>query len=234
MSLRIYDTLDQGTPAWHAARCGLLTASEIGQLLSEKTHQKAQNKDSRALVKKLAAQRLTGQVDETSPTFAMQRGHEDEEVARAIYSEQNGPVEQIGFMTRTIGGTTLGYSPDGLVGAHGLIEIKSCAQHLQLDTILAGDVPPRHRAQVQTALLVSGRDWLDYISFPAMGGGPMMVKRILPDLDWQGRLIEAALDCEVEIAGLLKAYHAALIRIDCRFIDTQRRTHCDAEPEFTL
>jgi predicted phage-related endonuclease len=83
----------------------------------------------------------------------------------------------------------LGFSPDGLVGDDGLIEIKTRRQKTQLTTILADEVPRENMAQIQAGLLVTGREWLDYISF--CGGMPLYPKRVYPDPRWQAAIIAA-------------------------------------------
>src|SRR5699024_10922724 len=83
---------------------------------------------------------------------------------------------EVGFMTRNIEGYVLGFSPDGLVADDGLVEIKSGKPLLQLQYVLTGDIPFAHFIQMQTGMLVSGRDWCDYCS--SSGGLPMHVKRV--------------------------------------------------------
>jgi hypothetical protein len=189
MTLTIYDTLEQGSDEWLAARCGLVTASTIGQLITAKTIKPANNDVSRGLTMHLVAERLTGYVEPTFVSADMERGNWDEPVARDLYSEHYAPAVEVGFMTNTFGDYKLGYSPDGLVGTDGLIEIKSRRQKKQLATILADEVPLENMAQVQTGLLVSGRQWLDFVSYCA--GMPLYVKRIHPDPRWQVALIDA-------------------------------------------
>jgi hypothetical protein len=48
--------------------------------------------------------------------------------------------------------------------------------------------------QIQTGLLVTGRKWLDFVSYCA--GLPMFVKRVFPDARYQDAIIAAATDFE--------------------------------------
>jgi hypothetical protein len=67
------------------------------------------------------------------------------------------------------------------VGDKGLIEIKSKLPHLHLDVLLSGEVPKEHMAQIQGGLLVSGREWCDFVSYcPDL---PLFVKRVYRDED---------------------------------------------------
>ena len=87
----------------------------------------------------------------------MLRGIEDE--PRAVDEVQPSttpPSPPTGFMVANDWGFHIGYSPDGLVGDDGLIEVKSRRQKKQLQTILADEVPAENMAQLQCGLLVSG------------------------------------------------------------------------------
>ena len=205
MSLVIYDTLEQGTDEWLAARCGLVTASVVGKLITPKL-QVAANDTSRGVTLTLAAERITGEVEYVHPSFDMQRGNEEEPIARAVYAEHFAPVDEIGFMTREFNGFTLGYSPDGVIHDDGLLEIKSRKPSVHLKTILSGKPPAENLAQLYTGLLVSGRDWIDYCSFSA--GLPFWVTRIYPDPDWFAAILAAAEAFETNVADVITRYEA--------------------------
>ena len=81
-------------------------------------------------------------------------------------------------MVRSWGRYKLGYSPDGLVGKDGLVEVKSRRQKAQVLTVVSGEVPAANMAQLQAGLFVSGRDWIDYISFS--GGMHLFPIRVYP------------------------------------------------------
>jgi hypothetical protein len=204
MSLTIYDQLEQGSDEWLAARCGLVTASTIGQLITAKTIKPANNDVSRGLTMHLVAERITGHVEPTFVSADMERGNWDEPIARELYSEHYAPAVEVGFMTNTFEGHKLGYSPDGLVGSDGVIEIKSRRQKKQLATILADEVPLENVAQCQAGLMVSGRSWLDYVSFCA--GMPLYVTRVRPDPRWQVALIDALTAFETTAAQMVDTY----------------------------
>ena len=208
MTLQVFTELEQGTPEWLAARCGIITASVVGLLITAKTIKPANNDTSRGLIASLVAERITGHVEPIQETADMLRGTLDEPYARDIYSEHYAPATEIGFMVRDDWGFRLGYSPDGLVGEDGLIEIKSRRQKKQLATILADEVPAENMAQIQCGLLVSGREWLDYVSY--CGGMPLYVKRVLPDQRWFDAIKEAAAAFEATANDMLTTYTAAI------------------------
>jgi len=158
----------------------------------------------------------------------MIRGHEDEVWARMTYSEHVAPVEDMGFVTNDKWGVKLGYSPDGMVGADGLIECKSRRQGLQVKTIVENvavdqgeTIPAEHLLQLQTGLLVTERKWIDYISYS--GGLPMVVIRVWPNPQVQAAIIEAAQDFEARIAEKLAQFRAAETVQYVRLIPTERR-----------
>ena len=167
----------------------------------------ADTETSRGWSLTLAAERITGHVEETPVTGAMQRGIEDEPLARAHYAEHYAPVEEVGFMVREDNGIRLGFSPDGLVNHDGLVEFKSRLQKKQVEVFLRDEVPAVNYAQLQCGLLVSGREWIDYCSFTP--GMPMYRKRVFPDPAWFRAITSAVADAEERIEQTVAAYTAA-------------------------
>lgn len=194
MNLIVYSDMLQHSPEWYATRLGIVTASVVGQLITPKTVKVASNDTARALHYKLLAERITGYVEDTYQSPAMWRGTMDEPIARDLYSERYAPVTQCGFMARTYGNRTVGYSPDGLVGDDGLIEIKSRDRKEQVRTILTDQVPGEFMAQIQCGLMVSGRDWCDFVSFS--GGLPLYVKRVRLLPEWETVIEDAVVAFE--------------------------------------
>jgi len=192
--IRYHHDIEQGSEEWHALRCGILTASEM-KLIVTPTLKPASNDKERAHLFELLGQRITGY---TEPRYIdldnAFRGHEDEIESCIRYSENFAPVDSCGFITNDDHGFVIGYSPDGLVGNEGLIECKSRRQKYQVETILADRVPEEYMLQIQTGLLVTGREWLDFVSYCA--GLPMFVKRVFPDARYQEAIIAAAADFE--------------------------------------
>jgi hypothetical protein len=207
VSLIQLDDLIQGSDEWLDQRRGMVTASVVGQLVTAKTIKPASNDYSRALTAQLVAERITGWTDPVYVSDDMLRGTEDEPRARDLYSEHFAPVLETGFMVRDDWGFRIGYSPDGLVGDDGLIEVKSRRCKKQLQTILADEVPPENMPQLQCGLLVSGRQWIDYVSF--CGGMPLYVKRVTPDQRWFDAILTAVALFEDNAAEMVAAYTTA-------------------------
>jgi hypothetical protein len=197
--------LSQAIPPAYT-RCGMVTASVVGTLLTPKL-EVADNETSRRLTAQLVAERITGRVEPTFTSDDMFRGIEAEGYVRDLYSEHYHPVQECGFVVRTEGDWELGWSPDGLVGDDGCIEIKAPRAKGHLATILDGRVPRAHMAQCQAALLVSGREWLEFLSFH--GGMPLWPFRVLPDPEWQEAIVAAVQKFEENAAEMTAAYEAA-------------------------
>lgn len=167
----------------------------------------ADNDTSRGLTATLVAERLTGYTEDGPMTSDMWRGVECEPYARDYYAEHYDPVTEVGFMVRDDWGYSIGYSPDGLVGDDGLIEIKAPRAKRHLLTVLAGEVPTSNMAQLQAGLLVSGRKWIDFVPFT--GGLPLWRKRVHPDPAWHKAIVAAVAQFELNAAEMVAAYTEA-------------------------
>ena len=216
----IHADLIQGSDEWLQARCGVITASEMKHLLTVKSLKAADNEKTRQHVYELLFQRITGFVEPQYVSDAMLRGQEDEIYARAAYEEHCAPVTETGFITNDKWGFKLGYSPDGLIGDDGLIEIKSRAGKYQVQTIAENEVPEEYVLQLQTGLLVSERKWIDFISYS--GGLPMFIKRVEPDPLIQGAIIAACTAFEAKLAAKEQDYRTTLTSMP-KVIETERR-----------
>ena len=216
--VRYHADFDQGSLQWLEARRGLLTASEMKLILSP-TLKLASNDKTRAHVWEIAAQRITGHVEPHYISDDMLRGHEDEVRARLAYGEKFGEVTECGFVTSSKWGFTIGYSPDALVGDEGLIEAKSRRQKYQVQTIIKG-VPDEHVLQLQTGLLVTEREWIDYVSY--CGGMPMTVFRVERDEEVQAAIVTAAANFERLVSDAVADFHSALASDRLRWLPTER------------
>jgi tetrahydromethanopterin S-methyltransferase subunit B len=222
MAIRVYHDLVQGSDEWHAARCGLLTASEM-KLIVTPTLKAAANEKERAHLYELLAQRVTRYVEPQYVSDDMLRGQADEDAALAVYHQNVAPVSLAGFMTNDKWGFVIGYSPDALVGDDGQVEVKSRRQKYQLETFAvhvgANTIPADYIIQVQTGLLVSERKWCDFVSY--CGGLPMAVIRVFPDVAIHEAIVEAARAFEGRLATARENYLETLAR--GTFFPTERR-----------
>lgn len=223
MTIKYHAELIQGSEEWHAARCGLLTASEM-HLIVTPTLKPASNDKERAHLYELLAQRITGYVEPSYISDAMLRGHQDELDAITLYQQNYAETQSVGFITNDKWGFTIGYSPDSLVGEKGLVECKSRAQKHQLRTLIdyvpENKIDPDYMIQVQTGLLVSEREWCDLISY--CGGLYMATVRVFPDPKIQDAIVTAASAFETRLEAAHQKYRSVLAS-DARLIETERR-----------
>ncbi len=221
--ITIHAEVDQGSPEWLAMRCGMLTASEAKHIMTA-TGKIADNDKTRAHVWELAAQRISGVVEPTYIGDEMLRGHEEEILARQAYDQCIAATHTVGFVVNRRLGFPVGCSPDWLVGTDGMGEAKSRRQKFQVQTICenvsAETCPDEYVMQCQTALWVTERKWLDFVSYS--NGLHMAVIRILPDPEWQERFETAAVAFEEKVQRAVETYRSALAS-GARLIPTERR-----------
>ena len=169
---------EQGTPEWLAARAGIPTASEFHTVMAVGTNG-GKSLTRKSYLNKLVGEILTGEPMATYVNADMERGSLMEDEARDLYSFSRDvdPI-RVGFVRNG----EKGASPDSLLGDNGGLEIKSAAAHVQVERLLADQLPPEHRAQVQGSLWVCEREWWDFVSYcPKL---PLLVKRVYRDEDY--------------------------------------------------
>lgn len=154
----VHDIL-QGSEEWHAVKCGKASASEFDSILA-----KGKGKQRATYMRRIIAERLTGKPVETYRNAHMDRGTEQEPLARLAYEARtDNLVARVGFIQHDT--LLAGCSPDGLIGADGGAEIKSVISTVQVETMMRGVYPPEHVAQVQGNLWLAKRDWWDFVSY---------------------------------------------------------------------
>lgn len=169
--MEVFKDLEQGTQEWLDARCGIITASEMKSVMA-----KGSGATRKTYMYKLIGERITGEPTQSYSNAHMDRGHEHEPIACGLYQDSTGlEVDHVGFIKNH----GVGYSPDGLVGEDGCIEIKSKLAHIQAELLDKDKVPSEHLKQIHCGLWVSGRQWLDFISY--CPGMPLFVKRVERD-----------------------------------------------------
>lgn len=240
MTITVHAEMVQGSEEWAAARCGLLTASEMHLIINvpkEETRAKkngepykqremsaVDNDVSRGHEYELLAQRITGYVEPSYISDSMLRGLNDEIEALDVYDKRYAPTQRVGFITNDKWGFAIGYSPDALVGDDGQVECKSRNQKLQVRTLLdyvsADTIDPDFMIQVQTGLMVSERKYCDLISY--CGGLPMATVRVLPDAKIQDAILQAAIAFEFNLVEK-QAKYAAMLASSARLIPTIRK-----------
>jgi len=176
------EDLIQGSPEWIQFRCGRVSASNMDKLMA-KTKGGGYGTGRQNYMADLIAERLTGVPTKTFQSDVMRWGIEQEPAAKDAYMFfRDTVVESVGFVEHpTI--PMSGASPDGLVTADGLIEVKCPLTATHIDTLLSGDIETKYIQQMQWQLACTQRKWCDFVSFdpklpPSM---QLFVKRVPRD-----------------------------------------------------
>ena len=154
---------EQRTDEWFTARLGKVTASRICDVMATiKSGEAAARKNYRM---ELLCQRLTGKREDGFVSAPMQRGTDLEPIARSAYEiDKQVMVDECGLIDHpTI--AMFGASPDGLVNADGMLEIKSpnTAQHI--DFLRTRKPDTKYIWQMTAQMACADRAWVDFVSF---------------------------------------------------------------------
>lgn len=190
--------IQQRSPEWYEARLGRFTASDFHTFLGNST-------TKTDMLWEKVAERLFHDSDASDYTsFAMERGVLLEPEARKLYTIATGnKVKEVGIVYPD--GDYADWaacSPDGLVGKEGLIEIKCPLAKNYLhwtkpteDGREVDYIKPEYKTQVQFNLLVTERQWCDFVYYHPRSG--IAIMRIERDEKHIGK-ITAALDWCIE------------------------------------
>jgi putative phage-type endonuclease len=173
--------IEQGTPEWYAERLGKVTASRVSDVIAKTKSGWAASRAN--YMAELVTERLTGVQALRYVSAEMQWGTENEPHARAAYQfEIQSKVDPAPFVPHPSIADT-GASPDGYVGADGLIEIKCPNTATHIETLLSGSVAGKYVTQMQWQMACTRRAWCDFVSFdprlpPSM---QLFIKRVPRD-----------------------------------------------------
>ncbi len=174
--------VEQGSQAWLDARIGLLTASNFDKLITPKTQKPSASMDK--YVYDVLAELVLGRSLQDASSGFMERGTEMEREARSWYEfECDTEVTPVGLITSD--DSTVGCSPDGLVGEDGGLEIKCPSAGVHVSYLL-GDAYEQYYCQVQGSLWITKRKWWDFVSY--CPGFPSKLVRFAADRDFQTKL----------------------------------------------
>lgn len=173
--------ITQGSEAWFSARLGKVTASRVADVVAKTKSGYSTSRENYMV--ELALERITGQRQEAYTNEAMRWGTDNEPLARAAYEALTGClVEEVAMIAHpTI--DMAGASPDGLVDADGLLEIKCPNSATHLQTLRTKKPAAKYITQMAWQMACTGRAWCDFVSFdPRMPTGlQLFVTRIPRD-----------------------------------------------------
>ncbi len=148
--------VDQQSDEWFEIKLGKFSASDA-QAIS------AKGAGLQTLVYKKVAEIISGVREETYTNPHMDRGNEQEELARASYELQTGTnVDVVGFCELN---EYAGASPDGLVGEDGAAEFKCPTNSNYVKTLHTQKIDTPYEWQMQFQMYVTDRQWVDYVVF---------------------------------------------------------------------
>jgi len=193
--------------AWIHSRCGKITASHVGDVLARPS-----SKRYLTYLERLRNERLTGMVwaENVSENRYMQAGQNLELNAVGLYSLgkedilYHGCENPIFIISEEL--PFFGCSPDFLVGSVGVGEVKVAfngdlqrrRMHKGMEGTQRGG---GHMHQVHAQLLVTGREWVDMVSYCPHLAYPdnLYVQRVERDEEEIERLREAIIRFNNEV-----------------------------------
>lgn len=158
----LWHDVEQNTPEWEQIKLGKPSSSSYATFMAN--FGKAFGEPAQRYALKIALERVTGRKAEHSfKNDDMERGHEQEPLARMLYEEM--------FFCEVTNGGCFDFgdycdSPDGLVGLDGEVEIKSVIATTHEATIKRGKFDPAYRWQM-AGHFDKGRKWIDFVSYCA-------------------------------------------------------------------
>ena len=157
--MQVIKDIEQGSQEWLQMRLGVATASNFDKII---TSTGVESKALKDYAFELASDSLLTEPEVGFQSEAMIRGNELEEEARSYYSfVTDNKVEEVTFIKKD----NIGYSPDGLIGDNGLIEIKCPLKKNHLKYLIDNKLPTKYKAQVQVGLYISQREYCDFVSY---------------------------------------------------------------------
>jgi hypothetical protein len=157
----MFHDIEQNTDEWLNLRAGKITGSGISKIMAK--FGQAFGDPAKKYAVQIAIEQITGSPSGSGYSNEhMERGHEQEPLARMLYEEEY-------FCTVSNGGFfdlgDLGCSPDGLVNNDGLLEIKSVIASTHYERIRKQSYDTTYKWQLASNLKMTGRDWIDFISY---------------------------------------------------------------------
>ena len=154
--MKLHTDIQQGTEEWLRLRLGKFTASTAQAIATN-------GKGLETLVFEKVAETMTGKLKEQYTNEDIERGHALEMIARNNYELETGNVvSEIAFIEMD---EKIGCSPDGLIAEDGLVEIKCMNDAKFARYMYEMKIDPAHQWQMQMQMLVSGRQWADYVVY---------------------------------------------------------------------
>lgn len=169
--MKVYQNIIQGSPEWFKGKKGKMSASHataIGNC----------GKGLQTYIDEIVCNMIIEPEQYTNKDI--ERGNELEPIARQVYEfENNVIVNQVGFITYN---DFVGFSPDGLIGIDGGLELKARNNKIHFALLKTGKVDSGTIWQMNMSMLISERKWWDFGSYNPNFKQSLFIKRFFPDL----------------------------------------------------
>lgn len=192
----ILNDIIQGTPEWHMARIGSIGGSGITTAVSNGTGR------GKFMLQK-AGEILSRTPSDDFDTWQFKRGRRYEPEARIYYEQMfQIDVEQVGLIKES---EFKHFSPDGLIGEDGFIEIKIRIPSVFLEILDGKNIATGERRQIQWGHKIMHRKWCDHIDYcpelcePGLIS-PIYIQRVYPD---ENEINELNMKCDKFIGEML-------------------------------
>jgi len=182
-------SLQQRTPAWHAARRGKLTASNLGAAMGLCPWTSRNQAFQRAMgLDRFEGKALRDAIG-TAPVSEFRRavlgagndatrwGQTHESDGILAYSAHTGNLVDATGLHVHPSSSWLAGSPDGLIGTDGLLEVKCPYWRRRDGTRVHATIPSYYYMQLNLCLECTNREWCDFISWSPEGYAVYRVTR---------------------------------------------------------
>lgn len=174
---------EQKSETWWRLRAGVPTSSQFERVIQPVKLGPSTSQDNYIdqLICETIDYSYAGDPEEVGfVSKSMENGTICEPVARSWYCfDRDCDVQEIGFCMSDDG--RFGCSPDGLIGDEGMLEIKCPDLRTHVRYLRDGVLPSKYKPQVHGSLIVTGREWCDFVSYSASDELDNLVVRVYPD-----------------------------------------------------
>lgn len=188
--------IEQNSPEWDSLRLGRFTASDFHVVMGNSQTRKT-------LIYKKAAEILTGaKCDQDSfKSVHTERGHETEEEAKTIYTLETGnSVEDVGFVEIS---ERVGFSPDGIVGKVGGLELKCPDSHTFAMICDKDYIRPEYMTQMQFSMHYMERKWWDFACYNPRFKKPLKITRVDYDPEYGAKIEKEMQRAQTELEQII-------------------------------
>jgi len=170
--MKIYN-FDQNSKEWEEIRKGKITASKFTKLITPSLEipfargRKEPTSTAKEAMCEIIGNAICIENSDDFQTFSMIKGTECEPRARNLYQQTYlTEVKEVGFIASDCG--YYGFSPDGLVGENGMIEIKTQCQkkHMYCKVFGFDEWLKKYKPQILLSMITNPNiQWCDCISY---------------------------------------------------------------------